>query len=45
MTAMMEHTARIRESIIRDMSEGVMTIGMDGVITYVNPAATQSQTP
>ena len=31
----------IRASIIRDMSEGVMTIGFDGVITYVNPAAVQ----
>lgn len=29
----------IRESIIRDMSEGVMTIGLDGVITFVNPMA------
>ena len=31
----------IRESIIRDMSEGVMTIGLDGVIGSVNPAAAQ----
>ena len=29
----------IRESIIRDMSEGVMTVGLDGVIGYVNAAA------
>ena len=29
----------IRESIMRDMSEGVMTIGFDGEITYLNPAA------
>lgn len=36
---MKEHSAFIRESIIRDMSEGVMTIGMDGIITSVNPAA------
>lgn len=33
------HQNLIRESIIRDMSEGVMTIGFDGVITYLNPAA------
>ena len=29
----------IRESIMRDMSEGVMTISFMGEITYVNPAA------
>lgn len=29
----------ILESIMRDMSEGVMTIRFDGTITYVNPAA------
>ena len=29
----------IRESIIRDMSEGVMTVGLDGVIGAVNGAA------
>ncbi len=29
----------IRQSIMHDMSEGVMTIGFDGVITYLNPAA------
>lgn len=36
-----KHTEFIRESIMRDMSEGVMAIGMDGVINYVNPAASQ----
>ena len=36
-----KHTDFIRESIIQDMSEGVMAIGMDGVINYVNPAVTQ----
>ena len=36
-----KHTDFIRESIIRDMSEGVMAIGMDGIINYVNPAVTQ----
>lgn len=29
----------IRESIMRDMSEGIMTIRFDGVISYLNPAA------
>lgn len=29
----------IRENIIRDMSEGIMTIGLDGFIENVNPAA------
>jgi len=29
----------IRQSVIRDMSEGVMTIGLDGRIMSVNPAA------
>lgn len=29
----------IHKSIMRDMTEGVMTIGFDGVITYVNQAA------
>lgn len=38
---MAEHTEFVRESIIRDMSEGVMAIGMDGVIGAVNPAAAQ----
>ena len=36
---MAEHTDILRERILRDMSEGVMSIGMDGVITGVNPAA------
>lgn len=36
---MADELALIRESIMRDMSEGVMTIGFDGVITYLNPAA------
>ena len=31
--------ALIYESIIRDMSEGIMTIGLDGVIDSFNPAA------
>ena len=34
-----DNTALIRESIIRDMSEGVMTVGFDGVINFVNDAA------
>ncbi|MBR1658710.1 MAG: PAS domain-containing protein, partial [Oscillospiraceae bacterium] len=29
----------IQESVIRDMSEGLLTLGLDGVITSVNPAA------
>lgn len=29
----------IRQSVIRDMSEGVMTIGLDGKIMSINPAA------
>ena len=29
----------IRESVLRDMSEGVMAIGLDGRIAYLNPAA------
>ena len=29
----------IRQSIIRDMSEGVITIGLDGRIMYANPSA------
>lgn len=36
---MSTHMDLIRESIIRDMAEGVMTIGFDGVITSVNEAA------
>lgn len=31
--------AFIRESIMRDMSEGVMTLGFNGIINYLNPAA------
>ncbi|MBR6738216.1 MAG: PAS domain-containing protein [Oscillospiraceae bacterium] len=34
-----ERLELFHESIIRDMSEGVMTIGFDGVIAYVNAAA------
>ena len=34
-----KHAEFIWESIMRDMSEGVMAIGMDGEISYVNPAA------
>ena len=29
----------IRKNIIEDMSEGVMTVGFNGVISHVNPAA------
>ena len=36
---MPDREAFIRENIMRDMSEGVMTIGFNGVINYVNPAA------
>lgn len=35
----MRSTELIHKSIMQDMTEGVMTIGLDGVITYVNPAA------
>lgn len=35
----MKSSELIHKSIMQDMTEGVMTIGMDGVITYVNPAA------
>ena len=35
----MKSTELIHKSIMQDMTEGVMTIGLDGVITYVNPAA------
>ena len=35
----MSSSELIHKSIMRDMTEGVMTIGMDGVISYVNPAA------
>lgn len=36
-----KYTEFIRESIMRDMSEGVMAIGMDGIISYINPVAAQ----
>ena len=36
---MIDNRQLMQQSIIRDMSEGVMTIGFDGVISYVNPAA------
>ena len=35
----MNRSELIHKSIMQDMTEGVMTIGLDGVITYVNPAA------
>ena len=35
----MKSSELIHKSIMRDMTEGVMTIGFDGVITYVNQAA------
>lgn len=35
----MRNSELIYKSIMQDMTEGVMTIGLDGVITYVNPAA------
>ena len=35
----MRNSELIHKSIMQDMTEGVMTIGLDGVITYVNPAA------
>lgn len=35
----MDNMNILREGILRDMSEGVMTIGLDGKITSVNPAA------
>ena len=38
---MSEKTELIRASIIQDMSEGVLVVGLDGVISYVNPAAEQ----
>lgn len=37
----MNHQQIIQQSILRDMSEGVMIIGFDGVIRSVNPAACQ----
>ena len=36
---MTEQQAQIYESIIRDMSEGVMTVSLGGVIESINPAA------
>ena len=36
---MTEQNELIQKSIIRDMSEGVMVIGLKGTIQYVNPAA------
>ena len=36
---MSNHSGAIQAEIMRDMKEGVMTIGMDGVISFVNPAA------
>ena len=36
---MSNRSGAIQESIMRDMKEGVMTIGMDGIISFVNPAA------
>ncbi|MCI6720424.1 MAG: PAS domain-containing protein [Clostridiales bacterium] len=38
---MADHNELIRQSIMRDMSEGVLVIGLDGRIGYVNPAAAQ----
>ena len=35
----MRSSELVHKSIMQDMTEGVMTIGLDGVITYVNPAA------
>lgn len=35
----MESHGPVFEHILRDMSDGVITLGMDGIITYVNPAA------
>lgn len=37
----MDNAALIHRSIMQDMTEGVMTVGFDGVISYVNPAAAQ----
>ena len=36
---MEKHNELMRESVLRDMSEGVMTIRFGGTITYINPAA------
>ena len=38
---MTEYKETIYESIIRDMSEGIMTINCEGIIDLVNPAAEQ----
>lgn len=35
----MQNAEVIRNHIMRDMSEGVMTIGFDGIISDINPAA------
>ena len=35
----MNNSELIHKSIMQDMTEGVMTIGFDGIITYVNQAA------
>lgn len=35
----MNHEDILRRSIIADMSEGVLTVGLNGVISHVNPAA------
>lgn len=35
------HEQFISRSILRDMSEGVLTLGLDGIVTFVNPAAEQ----
>lgn len=36
---MSEHSDFIRENILLDMSDGVLTIGFDGILTSLNPAA------
>ena len=36
-----EHNTLFTEGVIRDMSEGVLTVGLDGVIGSINPAAEQ----
>lgn len=35
---MSDQTTFIYQTIISDMSEGLMVIGFDGVITHLNPA-------
>ncbi|MBO7252316.1 MAG: PAS domain-containing protein, partial [Oscillospiraceae bacterium] len=37
----MKNYELIHKSIMQDMTEGVMTVGFDGVITYANQAAAQ----